>query len=371
MKMRPVWAEINLKAIEKNIETLKGLLKPHTLFMAVVKANGYGHGAVEVARTAIKAGADRLGVALAEEALELRRAGVAAPIHILSEIPADAAQDVVEHDFIATVSSERAAEVLAREASRYKKTVRVHLKVDTGMSRLGISPDGVPAFLFLLAAKPELQLEGIFTHFATADQPANPFWQKQLQEFQGVMKNVENWGTSKVLRHAANSAATILLPQTHLDMVRIGIALYGLHPSAETKKRVELQPVLSLKAKISYLRELRPDQGVSYGLTYRSPKETVVAVLPLGYADGYSRLLSNKSEVLVAGKRTPVVGTICMDQMMVDVGAIPGVSVGDEAVLIGQQGRQEISADELASILGTINYEITCMISSRVPRMYT
>lgn len=369
--MRPVWAEIDIGAIEKNVRALKALLKPDTLFMAVVKANGYGHGAVEVARQALRAGADRLGVALAEEAIELREAGIASPIHILSEAPAEAVKHLVAHDLIATVSSERAIEDLAQEASRQGREARVHLKVDTGMSRLGVSPQSVPAFLSILGGKPGLSLEGIFTHFATADQSDNPFWRNQLQEFQWATENLEKWeGKGKILRHAANSAATILFPETHLDMVRIGIALYGLHPCAETKKRIDLEPALSLKTRISYLRELEAEQGVSYGLTYRAPKQTRVAVLPLGYADGYSRLLSNRSQVLVGGRRAPVVGTICMDQMMVDVGAVPRVSVDDEAVLIGRQGAEEISADELASILGTINYEITCTISGRVPRVY-
>lgn len=369
--MRPVWVETDLKAVSHNIRAIKSLMKPETLFMAVVKANAYGHGAVRVAKAALESGADRLGVALIEEGLELRGAGITAPIHILGEISHDAANDVIEADFIPTICSRPVVEALSQAAERKKKPVKVHLKVDTGMSRLGVAPSEVPAFVSFLQGKPGLELEGIFTHLAVAEQLQNPFTNQQIENFDKVLGKLRDQGVEFPLRHLANSAATILFPFSHRDMVRVGIAIYGLHPGEATREWIELKPALSLKARVTYVRELAANRGVSYGLTYKAPQDTVIAVIPLGYADGYSRLLSNRSQVLIAGERARVVGNVCMDQLMVDVGGIPSVEVGSEVVLIGCQGEEEVAADELASILGTINYEIVCMISSRVPRVYT
>lgn len=367
---RPVWAEINLQAIRDNVKTLKSLTKPGTLFMAVVKANGYGHGAKQVARAAVEGGADRLGVALVEEAVELREAGFRVPIHILSEIPPEAAPLVISNDFIPTVCTRPVAEALSRVAQKSNRKAKIHLKVDTGMNRLGLFPAEVPSFIEFVNKLPNLEIEGIFTHFALADKPENEYTLRQLRKFQDLLLILQKKGVNIRLKHAANSAATVFFPETHFDMIRIGITLYGLHPSAATKGKINLKPALQLKARVSYVKKIKAGEGVSYGFTYRSPVATTIVTLPLGYGDGYSRLLSNKSQVLLEGQRMPVVGQICMDQLMVDAGPLEGVAPGSEAVLIGRQGNEEISVDELADILGTINYEVVCMINSRVPRVY-
>lgn len=366
---RPVWAEINLKAIYHNIRLLKKLTSSSTLFMAVVKANGYGHGAVPVARAALEAGADRLGVALVEEAVRLRQAGIKSPIHILSEPPSNAARLTVENELIPTVCSREVAEAISTFAQRDSKRVKIHVKVDTGMNRIGIRPEQATSFIRYLNSLPAVEVEGIFTHFATADCPEDSYTEEQLSEFRRVLKELDREGLALLLRHAANSAATIFSPPTHLDMVRVGIAMYGLYPSPASRGQVSLRPALQLKAKVSFVKKVQSGQGVSYGLTYRTKEPTQIATLPLGYGDGYSRLLSNKSEVLIGGRRRPVVGNVCMDQLMVDTGA-DKVTVGEEAVLIGQQETQEISVEELAEIMGTINYEIVCNLSLRVPRVY-
>jgi alanine racemase len=338
--------------------------------MAVVKADGYGHGAVQVSKEALECGADRLGVALPEEGIVLRKAGIMAPIQILGEIHPLASLMVIENDLIPTLCSTVVADALGREAGRLGQRIKVHIKVDTGMNRLGLPVNDVPDFMGYLKQYPSLEVEGIFTHFACADDPDSDYTQKQLSSFRKLLSKLESSGSRFSLKHAANSAATIFFPETHLDMVRIGIALYGLHPSEATKNKINLEPVLSLISVVSQLKSVSAGEGASYGLTYKAAKDTKLALLPLGYGDGYTRLFSNKAEVVIAKQRFPIVGNVCMDQSLVEVGEANNIEVGDEVVLIGKQGGQEISADELAGILGTINYEITCMINKRVPRRY-
>jgi alanine racemase len=370
LSRRPVWAEIDLNAIKHNIKTIRGFLKTDTLFMAVVKANAYGHGAKKIAELAVESGVDRLGVALVEEAVELRDAGINIPIHILNEPPVSYSSFISEYNLIPSVCSFSVAKAISESAVKHNKEVKVHIKVDTGMNRLGLFPEEVVSFIRSIEKLPGLKIEGIFTHFAIADQPENNYTLRQLEKFNNLTVELKKENINIPIIHAANSAATILFNQSHYDMVRIGIALYGLHPSGSTKGLVDLRPAISLKARISYIKNILSGDKVSYGLTYTSSEDTTIAVLPLGYADGYTRLLSNKSQVLVNGKRANTVGTICMDQFMVDVGDIGNINVGDEVVLMGNQGIETISSDELAAILGTINYEIVCMISDRVPRIY-
>jgi alanine racemase len=358
---RPAKAEIDLGAIGRNLQRIKKLTSPKTLFMAVVKADGYGHGALQVAKEALASGADRLGVALPEEGVALRKAGIGGPIHILGEMHPSASSLVMEFDV---------ADVLGSEARRRGRATRVHVKVDTGMNRLGLPVGEVPNFLKYLQRYPLLKVEGIFTHFACADDPESDFTKKQYQKFKELLTRLEGDGYSFPLKHSANSAATIFHDETHLDMVRIGIALYGLHPSDATKGKIDLEPALSLISAVSQIKRISAGEGASYSLTYKAPKDRRLALLPMGYGDGYTRLLSNKAEVLIGNRRFPVVGNICMDQSLVDIGACRDIKTGDEIVLIGKQGTEEISADELAKILGTINYEITCMINKRVPRKY-
>jgi len=362
--IRPVWAEIDLRAIAANLAAIKARLAPATKIMAIVKANAYGHGLVPVAKKAGESGADRLGVALVEEALELREAGLDMPIQILSEPPVGAADEIAAYRLIPAVYSFELAQTLSRKAQAIQEPITVHLKVDTGMHRVGASLDRSLELYQSIRRLPGLEVEGIFTHFACADSPEDPFTAKQLHAFLQLKKalpEVQVW-------HAANSAAAIFMPETHLDMVRIGIAMYGLQPSAQPSP-IPLKPALSLRAKISFVQELKAGEGVSYGLTYKARRQVTVATLPIGYGDGYSRLLSNKGEVLIGGRRVKIIGNICMDQMLVELDRVKAAA-GDEVVLIGAQGRETISAEEIAAWLGTINYEVVCLINNRVARVY-
>lgn len=372
--MRPVWAEIDLTAITHNTRVLKSLISPDTLFMAVVKANGYGHGASRVAEAALAAGADRLGVATVEEAEQLISAGLDAPIHILSEAPANLADSAViaENGFIATVCRRETADALSRAAEDAGREVVVHIKIDTGMNRLGLKddPTAVTGFFKHLEHLPGIKTEGIFTHFANADDPASDFPRLQLKRFMKIVAELDRQGFCPPIKHAANSAAIIGFPESHLDMARAGIAMYGLDPSPAFAGRADIRPALSLKARVSFVKDVPLGEDISYGLTYTTSRDSSIATLPLGYADGYSRLLSNKTDVLVNGQKARNVGTICMDQFMVDVTGIVGVEPGTEAILIGRDGGELITADEIAVRLGTINYEVVCMIGARVPRVY-
>ncbi len=368
--LRPVWAQIDLSAIAANVEALSDLLQPPTLLMAVVKANGYGHGAVQVARVALSSGAQRLGVAILDEALELRSAAIGAPIQLFQETPAQAARQVVDADLIPTVVSFELAQALSAAAVERGKTVKVHVKVDTGMHRLGIPPEQAVGFVAACRELAGLEVEGVYTHFAVAECPHGEATVLQKQTFDEVLAALENEGILPPLRHAANSAATILTPESHYDMVRCGIAVYGLHPADTTRDAVSLRPALSLRARISALRRIEAGEGVSYGHTFKAEGPTRIATVPIGYADGYTRRLSNKASVLVDGRELPVVGNICMDQLLVDAGEAE-VAVDDEVTLIGKSGRRAVTADEIARLTGTINYEVVCAISPRVPRLYT
>jgi alanine racemase len=338
--------------------------------MAVVKADAYGHGAVRVSRAALKGGADCLGVALPEEGAELRESGIDSPIYVLSEPFPESIPLLLEYDLIPTVYSRNFLIQLSRGAQKEDRKVRVHLKVDTGMNRVGVNFKKAPSFIEEILKTPHVALEGIFTHFASADDPGSNFTQIQIERFKDVVKRAKKIKKDMIF-HAANSAAVILFPSSHFDMVRVGISIYGLHPSPATHGKISLIPALSWKAKIAYLKEVNKGEGISYGHTFYTEKKSLIATLPLGYADGFNRKLSNRAHVLVKGKRCRVVGTVCMDQFMVDVTDVNRVKEGDEVVIIGKQGKEEITAAEVASWLETINYEVVCSISRRVPRVYT
>ena len=363
---RPVWAEIDHGAIKKNIQAIKSTLEESTLFMAVVKANAYGHGIVAVAKTAIASGADRLGVALLEEAITLRDAGIDVPVQVLSEIPQDGVINAIDLNITLSVYTESLLDKVKKEALHKGKIVKVHLKVDTGMNRAGAKPKTARSLYKRMVSDDNIDLEGVFTHFAVADDPSNTFTGKQLDT---LLKLKKEFDKSDLIWHAANSAATFFYPQSRLDMVRIGIALYGLQPSHVLKSNVELSPALSLKAKIALVKNLKEGEGVSYGLTYRADKDHLAGVLPLGYADGYSRILSNRSEVLLQGKRTSVIGRVCMDQLLIEIPDDVLISDQEVVTLLGCDGDECITAEELGDIMGTINYEVTCSISERVPRI--
>ena len=337
--------------------------------MAVVKADGYGHGAVRVSQIALEGGADCLGVAFAEEGAELRERGIDAPIYILSEPFVEAIPLILEYDLVPAVYTEKFLQALSREARRRESSARVHFKVDTGMNRVGVHYQKALPFLEKIFETPAIVLEGVFTHFARADEPDCDFTLIQTERFKRIVERVREV-KKDVLVHAANTAATVLFPETHFDMVRIGIGLYGLHPSPFTEGRISLEPALSWRTRIAYLKEVEKGEGISYGHTFKTKEKSLIATLPLGYADGFRRVLSNQGEVLVRGKRCPVVGTVCMDQFLVDVTEVGNVSIGEEVVLIGKQGGEEITATEVAEKLGTINYEVVCSIGKRVPRIY-
>jgi alanine racemase len=352
--------------------------------MAVVKADGYGHGAVEVARTALANGAEWLGVARLPEAIPLREAGFDAPILVFGYTPPAEAGRLIDFDLRQSVYSPAAAQAYSAAAAARGRRIRVHLKVDTGMGRLGMVPAALSGKTpghaageeFIRAATdiarlPGIEAEGIFTHFAAADSADTSYAERQLALFLEVLSALRAAGLEFAVRHAANSAAVIALPESHLDLVRPGIALYGLRPSDEVDLAgIALQPAMALKTRIIHLKPVPAGTCISYGMTYRTPSPTVIATIPAGYADGYRRLFSSKGEMLVGGRRVSVVGRVCMDLTMLDVGAVPGVQIEDEVVIFGRQGGASISADDLARALGTINYEIVCDITARVPRVY-
>lgn len=369
---RPVWADVDLSAVAHNIREIRRLVRPKTHIMAIVKANGYGHGAARVARTVLQYGADSLGVATLGEALQLRQEGIKAPILILGYTPAEQAGLAVAHNVTQTIYTPEMAEAVSGAAVQMKTRAAVHIKIDTGMGRIGFLPgNGTMEAIRRMVRLPGLFVEGIFTHFAAADWQNKDFTWEQFARFQEVLESLSRAGIDIPIKHAANSAAVLDMPETHLDMVRPGIILYGLYPSEKVRKeRVSLSPAMALKTRVSFVKRVGPGTSISYGRKYITTRETLIASLPLGYADGYSRLLSNQGEVLIRGKRLPVVGTVCMDQLMVDVGELPNVSMGDEAVLFGSQGGERIAVEEIAERLNTINYEILCMVGGRVPRVY-
>jgi len=372
MTVYPAWAEIDLGAIAHNVREIRRVTIPSAKVLAVVKANGYGHGAVDVSRVALANGTEWLGVARVSEGAALRKAGIDAPVLILGYFPPEQSSEVVRNQFSQAVYTRGMALALAEAAAREGTRAKVHVKIDTGMGRIGwVAGPGAVREILEIAQIPNLEIEGIFTHFAAADAADKGYTRTQFERFLEVNEALRKSGLEIRLKHAANSPALLEMPETHLDMVRAGITVYGLYPSDNIdRSRVKLRPAMSLKARVAYVKEVPAGFKVSYGCTYTTEKPTVIATLPLGYADGYSRALSSKGEVLLHGRRAPVIGRVCMDQIMVDVGHIPGVKIGDDAVLIGRQGDEEISADEMAAKLGTINYEVVCMVSSRVPRVY-
>jgi alanine racemase len=364
---RPAWAYVDLDAVADNVRLLAERAAP-ALLCAVVKADGYGHGAVAVAQAALDAGAQWLAVAIPVEGSQLREAGIEAPVLVLAE-PHDWAE-VVARDLTPTVYSDHGIIQLAAEARRQGKTgIGVHLKVDTGMHRIGVAPSETVARAKAVVAQPELRLDAVWTHCPVADEPGHPFTAEQAASFTAVVEELRGAGIDPPLVHAANSAATLTQPALHLDLVRCGIAVYGLDPSPALAGAAPLRPALTLKARVTHVQVVPAGDAVSYGLRRPVAADTVVATVPIGYADGVPRRLSEGGEVLIGGVRRPIAGTITMDQLMVDCGS-DEVAVGDEVVLLGRQGDEEIPVAEWAERLGTIVYEITCGLSPRVPRVY-
>jgi len=417
LKSNLIRAEIDLNALAANVGELKKMLHPSAMLMAVVKAGGYGHGAVEVAETVLAqgkgAGADMLGVARMDEGIALREAGIKAPVLIFGYTPPSCVRELMEYDLTQTVSSlagalelSLAVEPFGKLTTDSAKPISIHIKIDTGMGRLGLLPDlsqrpglnetatsdRCPPFsvqraggwektvreISSISELPHLSLDGCYTHFARADQKDQAHAQSQLETFLSILGAAFRAGIHVGIRHAANSAALMTLPDAHLDMARVGIAMYGLNPSndlspsmgKEKNLKNLLTPVMSLKATVIHIKNVSSGFDLSYGGTRRTDRPTVIATVSAGYADGVRRLLSNRGHMLVRGRRAPIMGRVCMDQTLLDVGHIPGVCVGDEVVVFGRQGDEEIRVDEIAKLAETINYEIVSTIASRVPRVY-
>jgi alanine racemase len=362
-RFRPTVADVDLAAIRHNVRTLK---PAGSELMGVVKANGYGHGDVEVARAALEAGATWLGVALVEEGIRLRDAGISAPVMVFTEFPPGAEKDALAAGLTPVVYTDEGLAGLASAAASFGRRVGAHVKLDTGMHRVGLPPARAHGFVEALVGA-GLAFEGLWTHFAKADDPEDPFVLRQLEWFLEASDRLATAGLRPPYRHVANSAAVIGEPRAHLDLVRLGVAMYGLSPGPKLAGRADLRPALSLRSSVSMAKRVAAGEGISYGLRYRLQRESSIATVPVGYADGYSRLLTGKAEVLIHGRRYPVAGVVCMDQFMVDCGDDP-VDPGDEVVLIGRQGDDELTADDVAAWMGTINYEVVCGLTGRVPR---
>jgi alanine racemase len=365
---RPTVAEVDLHALAHNLKGIRKKVGKNVKIMPVVKANAYGHGIVEISRFLKDQPVDYLGVANAEEGVVLREAGLGIPVHVFTLPAATQTSSFSTFDLEPTVCTEYEARLLSAQAQRAKKTLRVHVKIDTGMNRIGVRPRDLAKFLGLVGSLRRLEIKGVYTHFATADKRDKTFSLQQLESFHRALETVHACGVNPEVIHCAGSAGILDLPESYFSMVRPGIMLYGYYPSSETSESVPLKLVLSLKSHVSMVKWIEPGESVSYGRRFIARARTKIATLPVGYADGYMRLLTGQSNALIGGKSYPIVGTICMDQLMVNVGT-NDVGVGDEAVLIGRQGRNSISAQDLASKVGTIPYEICTNISSRVPRI--
>jgi alanine racemase len=367
-----LWAEVDVGRIRANVARLRGLLQPGTRLLAVVKADGYGHGAVMTARAALAGGADWLGVARVAEGAALRAAGITAPVLMLAEPPAGAVARAVELELVPTLYTPESVRRFARAAREAGTVVPVHVKVDTGMHRYGVDPTDVAAFLAAVAREEGLRLEGLWSHFAVAEDVLNPYTKQQFERFNDVLAQAAltlGPDAGGLIRHLSNSAGILTFPEAHFDMVRAGIAVYGIYPSPELAERVPLEAAMSFRSRVGMTKLLKAGESVSYGQRFVMPRDGLLATVPCGYADGLRRALTNCGDVLIRGRRYRISGTVTMDHFMVDAGDAV-VEPGDEVVLLGRQGSEEITAQEVADRLSTIPYEVVCGIGARVPRVY-
>lgn len=370
--LRPVWAEINLDNLAFNIKQIKSKLKNQEV-IGVVKADAYGHGAVDIAPVLLENGVTKLAVAVISEAVELRRSGVMCPIMILGYTPLSQGDNILKYDIEQTVFSYEYALELSKMAEKRHITVKIHIALDTGMGRIGFLPEenSVEA-VYNISKLPNIEIEGLFSHFSTADEDNKEYTKLQFERYNWFYKRLQEKGVAIRIRHIANSAAIMDLPETHLDGVRPGIILYGYYPSEEViKEHLKLKPVMTLKTNIVHIKDVKSGEYISYGREFKCERSSKIATLPVGYADGYTRLLNGKAKVIINGEFAPVVGRICMDQCMVDITDLSAAEVGDEVILMGEEGGNKFDADDIAKLIGTINYEIVCMINKRVPRVYT
>lgn len=372
-KLNRAWAEIDLNAIAHNVREIRKLTGNRVEMMGVVKADAYGHGVLEVVRTLLDNGVTQLAVSMLDEAIQIRKMGIDVPILILSYTDPARAEEIVENELTQTVFSFDLPQALSEASVRLEKSVKIHIKVDTGMTRVGFMPGyNVVKNIMEIGRMPGLIIEGIFTHFASADERETDYTYMQFEKFMSICTELERVGIHIPLKHVCNSAGIIQYPQMHLDMVRPGVILYGLYPSQEINRdRIHLKPAMTLKANVIFVRDVEPGVCISYGRTFRTSRPSKIATIPIGYADGYTRLLSNRGRMLVNGEYAPIVGNVCMDQCMIDVTDLKHeVCAGDEVVVFGSQNGACISVEELAARIGTINYELVCIIGKRIPRVY-
>ncbi len=365
--LRPVWAEVDLGVLKRNYNRIKTYTNSEV--MPVVKADAYGHGAIPVVKALWEVGAKRFGVALLEEGIELRQVFKDIDIMVIGAVPMEYADILVEHNIIPEIFQYEQAKALSNAAVKRASIARLHLKIDTGMGRIGFKTSEVEEIL-KIGKLPGLMIEGIYTHFATADQKDLTFARDQLRRFTDFCNLLEKNGLKIPLRHASNSAAVMQVQEAHMNLVRPGIILYGLPPSAQVGMNAGFEPVLSWKARVAHVKTIETGESVGYGRTFKAAFPTKVATIPVGYADGLRRALSNRGEVLIHGMRSTIIGRVCMDQAMLEVTKIPDVKIGDIVTILGTDGNDRIDASEMANLVGTINYEILCGISKRVPRKY-
>ncbi len=365
---RPTVAEIDLSVIMHNVRAIRQHVRPAEV-MAVVKANGYGHGAMQVADAALKAGATWLGVALLEEAIALRHSGVLAPILVFGGLFENQIDSYLAHDLQLTLYDARLAEIISQRARALDKVAAVHVKFDTGMGRVGVMAEPI-AFLRHVASLPGISLQGLYTHLATSDEADRNYAQAQLKRFREIVTGAREQDLAPRWIHAANSGAILSLPESYFNLVRAGVMIYGYYPSTEVVKSIALQAAMRIVTRVLFIKRVPAGTFISYNRTFQTQRESVLATLPIGYADGFLRRFSNNMSVLIRGRKCPVLGRVCMDQIIVDVTEVSDISAGEEGVLMGQQGEEEISIYDWCEKLETIPYEVTCGISSRVPRVY-
>ena len=372
-KLNRAWAEIDLDAIAHNVREIRRITNKKAEIMGAVKADAYGHGVMEVVRTLLDNGVTQLAVSMLDEAIQLRKLGIDVPILILNYTDPARADEIILNEVTQTVFSHDLAKALSDVAIKFKRNVKIHVKVDTGMTRVGFMP-GYSAVKNVLEINglPGIIIEGLFSHFASADEKDKSYTQMQFEKFMSICSELGRVGVHIPVKHICNSAGIIAYPQMHLDMVRPGIILYGLYPSKDVdRQKIALKPAMTLKANVILVKDVEKDTCISYGRIFKTSRSSKIATIPIGYADGYTSLLSNSGRMLVNGESAPVVGRICMDQCMIDVTDLEKeVSIGDEAVIFGKQGGSVISVDEVAEKIGTINYEVVCIIGKRIPRVY-
>ncbi len=365
------WIGVDLNAIEHNLNAIKRVVGSGTKILAIVKADAYGHGAVKVSQTLEQNGVDMLGVAFPEEGIELRKNSINIPILILNPILTEQIEDVIKQSLRVTVHNLDIANEISLTAKKYQRNIMIHIEIDTGMGGAGVCPAEAIPFIKALSSIKNLEIEGVFTHFNSSEEKDKSFTYEQNRQFKAVIKQLENENISIPLIHAANSGAILDLPDSYFDMVRPGLILYGIFPSNYASRNIDLKQAMSVKTKIINLKQLGPGSVIGYGRTFEILQQTTVATIPVGYKDGFSRGFSNLGEALICGKRTPIIGRVCMDRCFIDVTDLPDVEIGNEVVLLGNQGNETISIESVAELIGTIPYEIVCNLGTTpLKKMY-